>query len=67
VAGVVDTLKTLRARLILPMHYFNPYTLNRFLEHIKSELPVETSAEPSIVVSQLTLPSEPKVLVLPGS
>jgi L-ascorbate metabolism protein UlaG (beta-lactamase superfamily) len=67
VAGVVDTLKTLRARLILPMHYFNPYTLNRFLERIKSELPVETSAEPSIVVSQLTLPSEPKVLVLPGS
>ena len=32
VEGVVETLKTLRARLILPMHYFNPYTLNRFLD-----------------------------------
>src|SRR5262249_11392120 len=28
VPGVVEVLKALRARLILPMHYFNPYTLN---------------------------------------
>jgi L-ascorbate metabolism protein UlaG (beta-lactamase superfamily) len=67
VAGVVETLKTLRARLILPMHYFNPYTLNRFLDRIRTEFPVEMAKEASIVVSQRTLPREPKVLVLPGS
>jgi L-ascorbate metabolism protein UlaG (beta-lactamase superfamily) len=67
VAGVVETLKTLRARLILPMHYFNPSTLNRFLERIRTDFPVETAKEPTIVVSQRTLPGEPKVLVLPGS
>ena len=66
VAGVVEVLKTLRARLVLPMHYFNPYTLNRFLERIRNDFPVEMAAEPSLVVSQLTLPPEPKVLVLPG-
>jgi len=66
-AGMVEVLKALRARLILPMHYFNPYTLNRFLDRIRNDFPVETAKEPTIVVSQATLPSEPKVLVLPGS
>jgi L-ascorbate metabolism protein UlaG (beta-lactamase superfamily) len=66
VGGVVETLKTLRARLILPMHYFNPYTLNRFLERIGNDFPVEKAATPVVVVSQATLPSEPKILVLPG-
>ena len=66
-AGMVEVLKALRARLILPMHYFNPYTLNRFLDRIRNDFPVETAKEPMIVVSQATLPSEPKVLVLPGS
>lgn len=66
VDGVVETLKTLRARLILPMHYFNSYTLTRFLERIGNDFPVERSASPTIVVSQAKLPAEPKILVLPG-
>jgi L-ascorbate metabolism protein UlaG (beta-lactamase superfamily) len=67
VTGMVEVLKALRARLILPMHYFNPYTLNRFLERIGNDFTVERSTEATIVVSQPTLPSEPKVLVLPGN
>jgi L-ascorbate metabolism protein UlaG (beta-lactamase superfamily) len=66
VAGVVETLKSLRARLILPMHYFNHMTLDRFLASIGSDFPVEIAKEPMLVVSQQTLPTEPKVLVLPG-
>jgi L-ascorbate metabolism protein UlaG (beta-lactamase superfamily) len=66
VAGVVETLRTLRARLILPMHYFDTYTLTRFLDRIRNDFPVEMGKEPTIVVSQATLPSKPKVLVLPG-
>ena len=66
-AGMVEVLKALRARLILPMHYFNPYTLNRFLDRIRNDFPIETATEPVIVVSQAALPSEPKVLVLPGN
>jgi len=66
-AGMVEVLKSLRARLILPMHYFNPYTLDRFLARVRNDFTVETATEPVIVVSQATLPSEPKVLVLPGN
>jgi L-ascorbate metabolism protein UlaG (beta-lactamase superfamily) len=67
VAGTVEVVKALRARLILPMHYFNPYTLNRFLDQIRNDFTVETASEATIVVSQATLPSQPKVLVLPGN
>ncbi|HWB45117.1 MAG TPA: MBL fold metallo-hydrolase [Hyphomicrobiaceae bacterium] len=66
IEGVVEVLKALRARLILPMHYFNEYTLNRFLEHIRPVFPVEMGSTSSITVSQATLPGNPKVLVLPG-
>jgi L-ascorbate metabolism protein UlaG (beta-lactamase superfamily) len=67
IAGVVETLKTLHARLILPMHYFNQHTLARFLDQVRGTFPVETSAQASIVVSQATLPLQPKIVVLPGS
>jgi len=66
-AGMVEVLKVLRARLILPMHYFNPYTLDRFLARVRDDFLIETAAEPMIVVSQATLPGEPKVLVVPGN
>jgi L-ascorbate metabolism protein UlaG (beta-lactamase superfamily) len=66
ISGVVETLRTLHARLILPMHYFDGATLARFLDRIRSDFPVEMGKEPTIVVSQATLPVEPKVLVLPG-
>ncbi len=66
IPGMIEVLGALRARLVIPMHYFNQFTLARFVERIKGELPVEMSATNTIVVSQATLPSEPKVLVLPG-
>ena len=66
VDGVVETLKALRARLVLPMHYFDSFTLSRFLDRIRSDFAVEMGKAPTIVVSQATLPTEPRVLVLPG-
>lgn len=66
VAGMVEVLRTLRARLIIPMHYFNQFTLSRFIDRVKGEFPIEESPTNTIIVSQETLPTEPKVLVLPG-
>ena len=37
-----------------------------FLDRIRSDFAVEMSDKSSVVVSQATLPREPKVLVLPG-
>ena len=64
--GMVEVLKALRARLILPMHYFNPYTLDRFLDRVRGDFPVEMAESPVMVVSQAKLPGAPKIVVLPG-
>ena len=64
--GMVDVLHALKARLMIPMHYFSRYTLDRFLDRVRKEWPVEMAAVPSMVLSKATLPQAPKVLVLPG-
>ncbi len=64
--GMVEVLRSLKAPLIIPMHYFSAYTLDRFLARAREEWPVEIGDVPSVVVSKTSLPSKPKVLVLPG-
>jgi len=64
--GMFDVLHSLKAPLIIPMHYFSMFTLERFLERARQEWDVETAAVPSLVVSKTSLPAKPKVLVMPG-
>jgi L-ascorbate metabolism protein UlaG (beta-lactamase superfamily) len=64
--GMMDVLKRLNARLMIPMHYFGQATLNRFLDRARREWPVELSNANSVTVSRESLPETPKVLVLPG-
>jgi len=64
--GMVEVLHALKAPLMIPMHYFSSYTLNRFLDRVRKEWPVEIAAVPSLVVSKSSLPTAPKVVVLPG-
>jgi hypothetical protein len=42
-AAMVETLNVLKARLILPMHYFGQSTLARFLSALDESFDVETS------------------------
>jgi L-ascorbate metabolism protein UlaG (beta-lactamase superfamily) len=65
--GMVEVLKTLKARLVLPMHAFGTYSLERFLLGMQDEFVVDSSDSPTLEVSFDTLPEEPTVLVLPGS
>jgi len=64
--GMVEVLHALKAPLMIPMHYFSAYTLDRFLQRVRQEWDVETSEVPSVVVTKASLPAKPKVLVLPG-
>jgi L-ascorbate metabolism protein UlaG (beta-lactamase superfamily) len=64
--GMVEVLHALKAPLMIPMHYFSAYTLDRFLQRVRQEWQVEISEIPSVVVSKASLPLMPKVLVLPG-
>jgi L-ascorbate metabolism protein UlaG (beta-lactamase superfamily) len=64
--GMMDVLTALKARIIIPMHFFGWYMLDRFLERANQQWPVERAEIPSVVVSRTTLPESSKVLVLPG-
>jgi len=64
--GMVEVLGSLKAPLMIPMHYFSAYTLNRFLTTLGQKYEVEMAETPSTLVSKTTLPTKPKVLVLPG-
>ncbi len=64
--GMADVLQSLKAQLMIPMHYFSMSTLSRFLDRVRDKYTVENSETPSIVVSRATMPGAPKFLVLPG-
>jgi L-ascorbate metabolism protein UlaG (beta-lactamase superfamily) len=64
--GMMDVLTSIKPQLMIPMHYFGRYTLERFLSRAKEQWDVEIAEVPSLVVSKTTLPVKPKVLVLPG-
>jgi L-ascorbate metabolism protein UlaG (beta-lactamase superfamily) len=65
-SAMMETLQVLKARLILPMHYFGGPTLQRFLIRLGEGFEVEINPGPEITVSAATLPQSPRVLVLPG-
>ena len=64
--GMVEVLHALKAPLMIPMHYFSAYTLDRFLARVRQEWDVQIAEVPSTIVSKTNLPAKPKVLVLPG-
>jgi L-ascorbate metabolism protein UlaG (beta-lactamase superfamily) len=64
--GMIEVLRAMKAPLMIPMHYFSSYTLDRFLSRVRQEWEVEVSPIPSMLVSKTTLPAQPKLLVLPG-
>jgi L-ascorbate metabolism protein UlaG (beta-lactamase superfamily) len=65
--GMIEVLQSLKAPLIIPMHYFSTYSLHSFLDALKGKsFDVEISETSSLVVSKSTLPAKPKVVVLPG-
>jgi L-ascorbate metabolism protein UlaG (beta-lactamase superfamily) len=64
--GMMEVLTALKAQIIIPMHFFGPGTLERFLQRAAQQWPIERSEIPIAVVSKTTLPASPKVLVMTG-
>jgi L-ascorbate metabolism protein UlaG (beta-lactamase superfamily) len=64
--GMVEVLKALKAPLIVPMHYFSSFTLERFLARVRDAFEVVHYEVPTIVLTRSRLPASARVLVLPG-
>ncbi|MFY0635010.1 MAG: MBL fold metallo-hydrolase [Vannielia sp.] len=54
----------LRSSVVLPMHWFSGYSLERFLEGMAGEFAIERRMESSFTMSLRDLPSRPTILVL---
>ena len=64
--GMVEVLKALKARLMIPMHMFSSYGLERFLRRVRQDFEVVENPVPDHHISRATLPEKQQVLVLPG-
>jgi L-ascorbate metabolism protein UlaG (beta-lactamase superfamily) len=62
---MVEVIEQILPAVIIPMHYFGPSTLHRFLSLIGDRYEVEVAQVPIVTLSRPTLPYR-KVLVLPG-
>jgi len=65
IGAMIRVLKALKARLVLPMHAFGQYSLEKFLDGMKDEFEIAIHDGRTITISLDTLPSRPTVLVLP--
>jgi L-ascorbate metabolism protein UlaG (beta-lactamase superfamily) len=64
--GMMEVLGALDAPLMIPMHFFGPATLERFLDKARARWDVAFADGASVSVSREGLPGRPRVLVLPG-
>jgi hypothetical protein len=62
--GMFEVLAMLQARIIIPMHYFSRFSLERFLARAANDWPIDSKGAPSFVVSRETLPRQTTVVVL---
>jgi L-ascorbate metabolism protein UlaG (beta-lactamase superfamily) len=65
-SDMMEVLRSINAPLMIPMHFFGPSPLNRFLASVREHFPVEFSDKASVTLSRATLPKSQKILVLPG-
>ena len=63
---MLEVLRTIKARVVIPMHYFGPATLGRFIATVSREFELETATTPERIFTAAGLPDTPKLLVLPG-
>lgn len=63
---MVEVIGQLHPKLILPMHYWSPQVLNRFLDRMRGMAEIVLADTPTLRVSRSTLPASPQVVVLPG-
>lgn len=62
--GMLEVIGQLQPRVILPMHWFGPSTLERFLARMEARYPVTRLPEASITLSRANLPTKPAIMVL---
>lgn len=66
IEDMVAVLQDINAPLMIPMHFFDVSTLQRFVARLGDHYAIETSGVPTVTLSRGKLPRRQTVLVLPG-
>jgi len=64
--GMMGVIETISPRVVLPMHFFGSYTLERFLALAAKRFDIERRSSPQFLVNKDELPGKTRVVVLPG-
>ena len=63
-AAMARVVAALHARIVIPMHWFSPDMLGRFLALMQQDFAIDLRDAPDLVVSPASLPVQPTVVVL---
>lgn len=63
---IIEVIDQIKPRLIIPIHYFGPGQLERFIGRMNDRFPIRRSEEPRTQLSRSTLPRDTEILILPS-
>jgi L-ascorbate metabolism protein UlaG (beta-lactamase superfamily) len=63
---MIEVLRQIKPKIIIPMHIFTQATLDKFLTKIGDLYAVRHADARTVVVTRSALPAEPEIMVLPG-
>jgi hypothetical protein len=63
---MIEVLRQIKPKIVIPMHIFTQATLDKFLTSIGDSYAVRHAEAPTIVLTRSELPAEPEIMVLPG-
>jgi L-ascorbate metabolism protein UlaG (beta-lactamase superfamily) len=66
IEGMMEVIGQLSPRVVIPMHFFGPHTLERFISLGSSQFQIDRRDTPSAIFSKDKLPEKPTMVVLPG-
>jgi L-ascorbate metabolism protein UlaG (beta-lactamase superfamily) len=64
--GMMEVLGQLSPRVVIPMHFFGPHTLEKFIRIGSERYEIDRREKPVAEFSRESLPQKPTMVVLPG-
>jgi L-ascorbate metabolism protein UlaG (beta-lactamase superfamily) len=63
---MLEVIEQIKPPLVIPMHYFGPSVLQRFLARTGDRYRVRVNPSPQVALARAKLPKSTEILVLPG-
>jgi L-ascorbate metabolism protein UlaG (beta-lactamase superfamily) len=65
-ADMIEVIEEIHPLIVIPMHFFGPAALDRFIARMNGRYPLTRSPSATVALSRAMLPASTEILVLPG-